>query len=247
MSFSGNTWDLYQTLRVKNPAPFSAYIPLPKGAILSCSPERFITVNQRQVNTMPIKGTAKREQDPILDKLAADNLLLSEKNHAENIMIVDLMRNDLGKDCITGSVQVTKLCELQSFTNVHHLVSTVRGELRADKQALDILRDCFPGGSITGAPKIRAMEIIDNCEPHRRHIYCGSIGYIDLNGNMDTNIAIRTAVVADNHLYFWGGGGIVKDSTASQEYQETLDKVQPFFDILNYNEHILKSDGASNV
>ncbi|MFA6038236.1 MAG: aminodeoxychorismate synthase component I [Legionellales bacterium] len=230
-TFDENPWDLYQHLREKNPAPFSAYIPMPQGAILSCSPERFLTVNNREVITMPIKGTAKRESDPILDQQAAQTLLNSEKNRAENIMIVDLMRNDLGKSCITGSVHVAKLCELQSFTNVHHLVSTVCGQLRADKQPIDLLRDCFPGGSITGAPKIRAMELIDQFEPHQRHIYCGSIGYINFNGQMDTNIAIRTIVINDNHLYFWGGGGIVKDSQADLEYQETLDKVRPFLNM----------------
>lgn len=225
-SFEDDPWDLYQYLREKNPAPFAAYIPLPEGAILSCSPERFLTVHDRQVITMPIKGTAKRESDPIKDQEAAQILLNSEKNRAENIMIVDLMRNDLGKSCITGSVHVTKLCELQSFTTVHHLVSTVCGQLRADKQPLDLLRDCFPGGSITGAPKIRAMELIDAYEPHQRHVYCGSIGYIDFNGQMDTNIAIRTLVIHDNKRYCWGGGGIVKDSDAAAEYQETLDKVR---------------------
>ncbi|MGA2655590.1 MAG: aminodeoxychorismate synthase component I [Gammaproteobacteria bacterium] len=232
LPFDGNSWDLYCQLREQNPAPFAAYIPLQEGAILSCSPERFITVREKVVTTMPIKGTAKRQTDPLADQVAAQTLQTSEKNRAENIMIVDLMRNDLGKDCVTCSVQVPKLCELQSFPNVHHLVSTVCGELRADKQPIDVLRDCFPGGSITGAPKIRAMEIIDDCEPHRRHIYCGSIGYIGFNGEMDTNIAIRTAVLANQQLYFWGGGGIVKDSVAVQEYQETIDKVQPFFDIL---------------
>lgn len=230
--FTEDPWRFYCELRQKNPAPFAAYIPLDKGAVLSCSPERFITVRERLVTTQPIKGTAKRQGDPLADQKTTDALLKSEKNRAENIMIVDLMRNDLGKNCITGSVIAPKLCELQSFPNVHHLVSTVCGELRADKHPIDVLRDCFPGGSITGAPKIRAMEIIDDLEPHRRYIYCGSIGYIGFNGEMDTNIAIRTAVVANQQFYFWGGGGIVNDSIAEQEYQETLDKVQPFFNIL---------------
>lgn len=231
VAMQDDPWDLYQLLREKNPAPFAAFIPLPQGAILSCSPERFLTVHDREVTTMPIKGTAARKADPIQDKLAAEHLLNSEKNRAENVMIVDLMRNDLGKCCITGSVHVPQLCELQSFINVHHLVSTVCGQLRADKHPLDLLRDCFPGGSITGAPKIRAQELIDAYEPHQRHIYCGSIGYIDFNGHMDTNIAIRTAVLCNQQFYFWAGGGVVSDSQMEQEYQETFDKVQPFLSL----------------
>jgi para-aminobenzoate synthetase component I len=224
----GDPWSFYRILRKHNPAPFAAYLQHPKGAILSCSPERFLTAQEGKITTMPIKGTIARRADPIEDKAAADFLLNSEKNRAENIMIVDLMRNDLGKSCEIGSVNVPECCALQSFTNVHHLVSTVQGQLRKDKHNLDVLRDCFPGGSITGAPKIRAMELIDQYERHQRHIYCGAIGYIDVNGRMDTNIAIRTAVVCDDTLYFWGGGGIVADSIAEAEYQETIDKVKPF-------------------
>lgn len=226
--FQGDPWMLYQHLRAENPAPFAAFIPLEHGAIISCSPERFLTVQNSHVMTMPIKGTAARNADPILDQQAAEDLLNSTKNRAENMMIVDLMRNDLGKSCVLGSVHVPTFCELQSFANVHHLVSTVCGTLRADKQPMDLLQNCFPGGSVTGAPKIRAMELIDQYEPHQRHIYCGTIGYIDVNGQMDTNIAIRTAVIDQQQLFFWGGGGIVADSQPDLEYQETIDKVQPF-------------------
>ncbi len=228
---AGDPWALYCYLRQHNPAPFAAFIPLAKGAILSCSPEQFLTVNTLgQISTHPIKGTRARNSDQIADQQAGEDLLNSPKDRAENTMIVDLMRNDLGKSCEVATVKVPKLCSLQSFAAVHHLVSTITGQLRPDKHPLDLLRDCFPGGSITGAPKIRAMELINHYEPHARTIYCGSIGYIDVNGHMDTNIAIRTALVWQQQCYVWGGGGIVIDSQQEQEYQETFDKIKPFLD-----------------
>ena len=162
----------------------------------------------------------------------AQELGHSDKDRAENLMIVDLLRNDLGKSCTPGSVQVPKLFALESFAQVHHLVSTVTGQLAPGRDALALLRDCFPGGSVTGAPKQRAMQIIEQLEPHRRGVYCGAIGYIGFDGNMDSNIAIRTLVFADGEIRFWAGGGIVADSDADAEYQETLDKAVAMLKLL---------------
>ncbi len=214
----------YLKLRQLLPSPFAGFIPLEGGALLSLSPERFIQVVGNQVETKPIKGTIKRGATPVEDKANAAWLVASEKNRAENVMIVDLLRNDLSKHC--DSVAVPKLCELQSFANVHHLVSTVTAELRPGACAVDVLRDAFPGGSITGAPKIRAMEIIEELEPSRRAIYCGSLGYISCHGQLDTNIAIRTLVAEKGQIHCWGGGGIVADSDSQAEYLESLAKVQ---------------------
>ena len=217
-------WALYLNLRQFNPAPFSAYLNLPFVQVLSCSPERFIQVSGDQVKTQPIKGTRPRSSSPQQDQAQAARLLNSEKDRAENVMIVDLLRNDMGKNCVTGSVKVPRLFEVQRFATVHHLVSTITGKLAPDSDTLALLRGCFPGGSITGAPKIRAMEIIEALESHRRGIYCGAIGYIDFNGDMDTNICIRTLTYQQGLLHFWAGGGIVHDSTLEGEYQESFDK-----------------------
>jgi len=222
---SGDNWTAYTQLRQLNPAPYSAYIKLPQGSILSASPERFLQMTNRLVETKPIKGTRPRSVFAYEDKALAVSLLESEKDRAENLMIVDLLRNDLSKNCETGSVTVPKLFALESFSSVHHLVSTVAGRLQPDRHALDLLRGCFPGGSITGAPKLRAMEIIEELEPHRRSVYCGAIGYIGFDGNMDTNIAIRTLVSHANRFYCWAGGGIVSDSRGEAEYRECFDKV----------------------
>ncbi len=222
---SGDNWDAYTQLRKLNPAPFSAYIKIPQGSILSASPERFLQITNRVVETKPIKGTRPRSVFAYEDKALAVSLLESEKDRAENLMIVDLLRNDLSKNCEPGSVIVPKLFALESFSSVHHLVSTVAGRLKQDRHALDLLRGCFPGGSITGAPKLRAMQIIEELEPHRRSVYCGAIGYIGFDGNMDTNIAIRTLVSTQNKIYCWAGGGIVSDSRADAEYRECFDKV----------------------
>jgi para-aminobenzoate synthetase component I len=186
------------------------------------------------VETRPIKGTRPRSDNPEQDLIYSKELLTSVKDKAENLMIVDLLRNDLSKTCAIGSVKVRQLFQLQSFANVHHLVSIIIGKLNAGKTAVDVLRSCFPGGSITGAPKLRAMEIIDELEPHRRGLYCGAIGYISFDGDMDTNIAIRTAVVCKNQLSFYAGGGIVSDSNVSKEYAETLDKASSFIAIMKH-------------
>lgn len=222
--FAGSSWDAYCQLRGLNPAPFSAYINLPMGAVLSSSPERFLRVIGGQVETKPIKGTKHRSVFAYEDKALAETLLESEKDRAENLMIVDLLRNDISKVCESGSVVVPKLFALETYATVHHLVSTVTGRLLKDKHALDLLRACFPGGSITGAPKYRAMEIIEELEPHRRSIYCGSIAHIGFDGNMDSNICIRTLLSCQNKLYFHAGGGIVWDSKVDAEYQECFDK-----------------------
>ncbi len=215
---------LYQRLRERSPAPFAAYLSFDAVQVVSSSPERFLTVRGRQVETRPIKGTRPRAADPATDARLAAELLASEKDRAELLMIVDLERNDLGRVCAYGSVQVEKLWQLESHPTVHHLVATVSGTLRPEIDVIDCVAACFPGGSITGAPKIRAMEIIDELEPHRRHIYTGAIGYLGFDGNADLNIAIRTLTCVDGQAYYHVGGGIVWDSNPSAEYQETLDK-----------------------
>jgi para-aminobenzoate synthetase component 1 len=225
VDFSGESWDAYLRLRQLNPAPFGCFFNLPDSAILSSSPERFIKVRNRLVETKPIKGTRRRSSFAYEDKALAVELLESEKDRAENLMIVDLLRNDLGKTCAKGSISVPKLFELKSYATVHHLVSTVTGYLDESRHVLDLLRGCFPGGSITGAPKLRSMEIIEELEPHRRSVYCGSIGYIGFDGSMDSNIAIRTLVHHQDKMYCWAGGGIVADSKMKSEYQECFDKV----------------------
>lgn len=216
----GNPWVAYQHLRTFNPAPFSAYLHYPEVQLMSSSPERFLRVTDGVVETKPIKGTRPRLHDVVGDARQVLELSGSQKDRAENLMIVDLLRNDLGKNCIPGSVHVPKLFEIESYATVHHMVSTVCGRLLPNQTGLDLLRGCFPGGSITGAPKLRAMEIIEELEPNRRGAYCGSIAYIGFDGNMDSNITIRTMVHANGELRFWVGGGIVADSEASQEYEE---------------------------
>ncbi|MBI4194671.1 MAG: aminodeoxychorismate synthase component I [Betaproteobacteria bacterium] len=229
---AGDPWLAYQRLRVINPAPLSAFLSTPYAQILSASPERFLKVENGRVETKPIKGTRPRVGHPRLDAELAEVLRASEKDRAENVMIVDLLRNDLSKNCASGSVKVPKLFDVESFATVHHLVSTVTGELRPGRDALDLLRGCFPGGSITGAPKVRAMQIIEELEPHRRGVYCGAIGYIGFDGNMDLNIAIRTLVRSHGTIRFWAGGGIVADSRLEDEYQETFDKAAAMLKLL---------------
>ena len=226
---AGDPWAAYLKLRKLNPAPYSSFFKIPEGAVLSTSPERFLKVNNGLVETKPIKGTRRRSTDVYEDRALSEDLLESKKDRAENLMIVDLLRNDIGKSCRHGSVSVPKLFALESFARVHHLVSTVIGQLADKYHALDLLRGCFPGGSITGAPKLRAMEIIEALEPHRRSIYCGSIAYIGFDGNMDSNITIRTLVHHKDKMYCWAGGGIVMDSRLDAEYQECFDKAAAIF------------------
>ncbi|APV51317.1 hypothetical protein BWI17_17465 [Betaproteobacteria bacterium GR16-43] len=222
---SGDPWDLYRQLHDTNPAPMGAFLEYPFGAVLSSSPERFVTVEGREVLTRPIKGTRRRRADPAQDAAARAELLASTKDRAENVMIVDLLRNDLGRVCEPGSVATPEICRLETFATVHHLVSTVTGRLAAGNDALHLLEACFPGGSITGAPKKRAMEIIDALEPHRREVYCGAIGYVSATGRMDMNIPIRTTVCAKGEIRFYAGGGIVADSSPESEYEETEVKI----------------------
>ncbi|MFK5948285.1 MAG: aminodeoxychorismate synthase component I [Methylococcales bacterium] len=229
---SGDSWVAYKSLREINAAPFSAYINFPGVRILSSSPERFLKVSHGAVETKPIKGTRPRHSEKTQDERQKLALLNSHKDRAENVMIVDLLRNDISKNCKEGSVVVPKLFDVESFATVHHLVSTVKGVLAEGQHAVDLLRSCFPGGSITGAPKIRSMEIIEELEPNRRGVYCGSIGYIGFNGNMDTNIAIRTLVHSNNTIRFWAGGGIVNDSVMEDEYQESYDKAVALLNLL---------------
>lgn len=230
----GDGFDAYRAMRISNPAPFSAYLEYPELKILCASPERFLRVQQGQVVTKPIKGTRPRSADADEDLRLRDELRNHPKDRAENLMIVDLLRNDLSRSCEVGSVKAPKLFEVESFANVHHLVSTVEGRLSKGHDALDVLRDCFPGGSITGAPKLRAMQVIEELESQRRGVYCGAIGYVGFDGNMDTNIAIRTMTLKDGELSCWAGGGIVADSECDAEYQETLDKASAMLKLMEH-------------
>ena len=229
---SGDALHAYVQLRQLSPAPYAAILNLPQAQILCASPERFLQVRAGQVETRPIKGTRPRMADAKRDAQVAYELRHSSKDRAENLMIVDLLRNDLSKSCASGSVRTTSLFQVESYAQVHHLVSTITGTLAAGQDALALLRNCFPGGSVTGAPKQRAMQIIEQLEPQRRGVYCGAIGYIGFDGNMDSNIAIRTLVYADGEIRFWAGGGIVADSAANAEYQETLDKAAAMLALL---------------
>jgi para-aminobenzoate synthetase component I len=217
---------LHGALVRHSPAPYAALLGCGDHAIASASPECFLTVRDRVVTTRPIKGTRPRRADAAADGREAAALLASAKDRAENVMIVDVLRNDLGRACATGTVAVPQLCALESFAQVHHLVSTVTGTLRAGADALDLLEACFPGGSISGAPKIRAMELLDGLEPVRRHVYTGAIGYLDWRGGADWNIAIRTALVTPRAMHLSAGGGITADSDPHAEYEETLHKIE---------------------
>ncbi|HJM82827.1 MAG TPA: aminodeoxychorismate synthase component I [Nitrospinota bacterium] len=216
--------EMYLRLRSISPAPFGAYMNTDQCQILSTSPERFLNLHKGRAQTCPIKGTRPRGKNNISDNMLLMELQQSAKDRAENVMIVDLLRNDLSKVCMPSSVVVTNLCKLESFPTVHHLVSTIEGELREGYQATDLLKSAFPGGSVTGAPKIRAMEIINEIEPHPRGVYCGAVGYIGYNSTMDTNIVIRTMVRTEQMAKFHVGGGVTYLSNPEDEYMETLDK-----------------------
>jgi para-aminobenzoate synthetase component 1 len=225
-TYQGDPYTAYRHLRDKMASPFSAFIDLGHNqAILSLSPERLLQTQDRDVLTQPIKGTISRDHNRDIDERNAQALLASTKNCAENLMIVDLLRNDLGKNCKTGSINVPQLFNLESYPNVHHLVSSITGTMTSETSSLDVFEGCFPGGSITGAPKKRAMEIIEELEESQRSVYCGSIAYINAKGDMDSNITIRTVACDGEKIYCWGGGGIVADSEVSDEYQESLTKI----------------------
>jgi len=217
---------LYLRLRGISPSPFACYLNFGEVTVAGASPERFLYLDGDTVETRPMKGTRPRGRSQVEDELLSDELLNSEKDRAENIMIVDLERNDLGRVCEYGSVKVKDLCTLEKYATVFQLTSTVTGRLRYGKGSVDLLKAAFPGGSVTGAPKVRAMEIIDELEPTRRGIYTGSVGYLGFDGCIDLNIVIRTFVIQDSKVYFQVGGGIVSDSDPREEYQETLDKAR---------------------
>jgi para-aminobenzoate synthetase component I len=216
----GAGWGLYLRLHGLQPGAFSAYIDTPEGEVLSFSPERLLHYRSERIQTCPIKGTAARHPNPVEDARLASALAASAKDRAENLMIVDLLRNDLGRVCVPGSIAVRQLFERVSLRNVHHLVSTIEGRPRPDADAIECLRALFPGGSVTGAPKHRALQIINELEPVGRSLYCGAIGYLDASGGMDLNIAIRTLVLEPERLHCWGGGGIVAESDCDAELRE---------------------------
>lgn len=224
--FNSDPWQAYIKLRQISPVPFACFMQHPKGHIISLSPERFIRVHDKQVLSQPIKGTIARDKEPAIDLQQQQILRQSSKDQAENVMIVDMVRHDLSQHCRPGSVKVPKLCDIQSFNNVHHLVSDVTGELRDDCDAITLLHDAAPGASITGAPKIATMKIINALEQFNRHIYCGNIAYFDARGHADSNIAIRTLVTNQDNIYAYAGGGIIMDSDCHAEYQEALVKIE---------------------
>ncbi len=227
-----DSFEIYKKLRSINKAPFSAFMNFKDFQIISSSPERFLEINNKRVITRPIKGTRPRGKNLEEDKINSLELLNSEKDKAELLMVVDLERNDLSKVCKPHSVKVTELFKLETYATVFHLVSTVEGELKDGVSAIKCIKECFPGGSITGTPKIRAMEIIEELEGLKRNIYTGSIGYFDFRGNADFNIAIRTIIKKDNNAYFGVGGGITYDSNEEDEYNETLDKAKALMRVL---------------
>lgn len=230
-SFSGDPFTYFTRLHREHPVPYSAFIRLnAETCLLSLSPELFLNIHHQQVVTRPIKGTRPRGKTPLDDTELRTELQNSAKDRAENVMIVDLLRNDLGKLASPASVEAKKLCEIETYPNVHHLVSEVTATIPASTHPLTVLKHCFPGGSITGAPKISAMQLIHDLEAHPRHIYCGTIGYYGNHGHLNSNIAIRTAAVTADRLYFWAGGGIVLDSEPMAEYEECFHKAKPFFD-----------------
>lgn len=228
----GDEWQAFCHLLERNGAPFSAFIRLPEQAVLSLSPERFLQVRRRRIQTRPIKGTLPRLADARADALQRQTLAASEKDRAENLMIVDLLRNDIGRIAVPGSVKTPELFSIEAFPAVFHMVSTVTALLPPERSPSELLRACFPGGSITGAPKINAMRLLDSLEPQRRNAWCGSIGYLSRCGTMDTNIAIRTLMTERGRIYCAAGGGIVADSQEEAEYQETLAKVARILPVL---------------
>jgi para-aminobenzoate synthetase component 1 len=226
------SYELYRRLRQINPAPFASYLNFDGVTIVGASPERFLRVDGDWIETRPIKGTRPRGKNAVEDEMLAQELVHSIKDRAENVMIVDLERNDLGRVCQYGTVKVTELAILETFPTVFHLTSTVVGRLHPGKDRVALLKATFPGGSITGAPKVRAMEIIDELEPTRRSVYTGAIGYLSFGNKLDLNIVIRTFIIKGGKAYFQAGGGIIYDSNAEAEYVETLDKAKALIQAL---------------
>lgn len=227
-------YELFKKLRDRNPSPFGGYYNYKDFQIVSSSPERFLQMHDFHVSTRPIKGTRKRGATPEEDQLLKTELQNSDKDKSELLMIVDLERNDLNKVCIPGTVKVTELFTVEEYATVFHLVSNISGDLRKDLTVMDLVEATFPGGSITGAPKYRAMEIIDELEHGRRNIYTGSMGYITLDGNCDLNIVIRTALYKNGTYHLGVGGGITCESDLEFEYEETLQKAQAIVDSFRY-------------
>ena len=230
-----DAWALYRHLSKVSPAPFASYLGFPDAAVISSSPEQFLKLDGDLVTTRPMKGTRPRGSTPTEDAQLVEDLQNSQKDRAENVMIVDLLRNDLGKVCIPGSVRVAELFTAEVYPTVHQMVSEIRGQINTSQDSIDVLRACFPGGSVTGAPKIRAMEIIDELEPVERGVYCGAIGYLGFDGSMQVSIPIRTLVMKDARVFFSVGGGIVADSDPDDEYEETLHKAAGIFRALSSN------------
>jgi len=235
--FEGDPWEFYKRLNEINPSPFGGYINFDDMSIVSASPERLIKINGKYIETRPIAGTRPRGKSSQNDIALSKELLLNEKERAEHIMLVDLERNDLGRVCKYGTVKVDELMTLESYSHVWHIVSKVVGELKDDVKFIDILRACFPGGTITGCPKVRCMEIIEELEPVRRGIYTGSMGYIGYDGRIDLNIIIRSALVKNGKIYFYAGAGIVADSDPEREYEETLFKAEAIMEALRLDEN----------
>lgn len=224
-SYEGDSWEMYKHVRAQNPVPYSAFLSTDAAEVLCFSPERFLTLDKGLLLTSPIKGTEKRSSDFKEDKILSQTLLASIKNKAENVMIVDLLRNDLGKIAQVGSVKVRALCQIESYSAVHHLVSHIEARPQSNCTPLQAFAACFPGGSISGAPKLEAMHIITEREAYARGIYCGSIGYFSKHGHFDSNIAIRTLTATKQQLHLAAGGGIVIDSNWEDEYLECFTKI----------------------
>ena len=226
LPITGSPFEIYRTLRVVNPSPFMFYLRTPKTTLVGSSPEVMVRVIDGQVTVRPLAGTRRRGQNEDEDRQLAEELLDDPKERAEHVMLVDLGRNDVGRVAQFGSVELSDVMTIERYSHVMHITSNVNGQLRPDLNAFDALRACLPAGTVSGAPKVRAMEIIDELEPHRRGPYAGAVGYVDFNGNMDTCIALRTMVVQDNHAYVQAGAGIVADSVPESEYHETLNKAR---------------------
>ncbi len=238
LAFDDDPWDLYRVLRDINPAPFAAFLALPDFTVVSASPERFLSLgSDRTAESRPIKGTAPRGKTQEQDRELRDRLVASAKDRAENVMIVDLVRNDLGRVCETGSVEVPELCVVESYPTVHQLVSTIRGRLTPPHDALDLVRACFPGGSMTGAPKVEAMKLIGEMERSTRGVYSGALGYLDRRGGMDLSIVIRTIICREGRAWLGTGGAVTADSDPREEYAETLAKARALLEAIRSLSH----------
>ncbi len=241
--------DIYRTLRLVNPSPYMGYMEFPDYQLVSCSPELLIKIENGVIETRPIAGTRPRTGNESEDRAKADELINNEKERAEHIMLVDLERNDLGRVCEFGSVEVSEWMVIESYSHVMHIVSHVKGKLAAEEDVFTAIEACFPGGTITGAPKIRTMEIIEECEPVKRGPYTGSMGWIDFNGNLELNILIRTLFVQDGIGYIQAGAGIVIDSIPEQEYNESLRKAEALWRAVELSEkyELSRAEGRVNV